>query len=475
MVASLDELPNGLPPGLDGVEVRADLAGDLPPEALARHGVAEVSYSLRSAAEGGRFTGSAEERQCRLLRAASRYDVVELEADRDLTPRLLAAVPAHRRRIAWHGTVSGLGELSAKVKSMSVVPAALYLLQVHGHRVEDGMLPLRLLRRLGRSDVTAFADEAAGWSRFVAPLLGARTLFAGPAGSDVHARTRLAQLADDYPFFAPGEVEQLYGIVGTSVGGSLSPRLHNAAYRALGLPAFYLPFAVPEIGGFWRTVVRRGFAELGLAFRGMTVVSPHKEHAVKLADSASAQVRATHAANLLVRGRSGWRAFTTDPAGVVESLHRKGISLAGRRVAVVGCGGAGRGAAAGLVRAGIRPVLVNRGPTRGQWAARLLGLDYLPLAVFDPCDYGLVVHATPVREYCPFPVSRMDSGAVVVDLTYGAQETELVAAARRRGLGAVDGWDVLTVEVERQFRLLTRRSMPPAIVEGLRAHAWGLR
>src|SRR5882672_6226387 len=99
VVASLDYLPSSLPPGLDGVVVRADLAGDLPAPQFARLGVAEVCYSLRSAAEGGRFTGSAEERQHRLLDAARRYDLVEMEADRDVTPRLLAAVPGHRRRI----------------------------------------------------------------------------------------------------------------------------------------------------------------------------------------------------------------------------------------------------------------------------------------------------------------------------------------------------------------------------------------
>jgi shikimate 5-dehydrogenase len=144
-------------------------------------------------------------------------------------------------------------------------------------------------------------------------------------------------------------------------------------------------------------------------------------------------------------------------------------------VAVVGCGGAGRGAAVGLLHAGVRPVLVNRGPTRGRWAAGLLRLPYLPLDRFDPADFGLVVHATPVRDHCAFRVERMDPGAALVDLAYGTAETALVTAARRRGLSIVDGWDILAAEAARQFRLLTRRVMPPGIVDDLRAHAWGLR
>jgi len=472
VVASVDRLPSALPPGLDGVDVRADLAGDLSAPALARLGVAEVVYSLRSAAEGGRFTGSAEERQYRLLCAAHCYDVVELEADRDLTPRLLSALPPHRRRIAWRGTVSGIGELMVKLRSMSSVPAGLYLLECQGQRVEDGMVPLRLLSKLRRGDVTAFAGGAGGWSRYVAPLLGAPTLF---SGSDVDGQ-RLVHPAGDYPFLVPREIEHVYGILGTSVRGSLSPRLHNAAYRALGIHACYLPFTVPDLPAFWKSVVRRGFDELGLCFGGATVVPPHKEAAARLAGSASEDVRATRAANLLVRRQDrAWRALTTDPAGVVETLHRKGISLDGRRVAVVGCGGAGPGAEAGLLRAGVRPVLVNRGPTRGRWAAGLLDLPYSPLDRFDPADYGLVVHATPVRDYLPFPVERLDPGGALVDLAYGPAETALVTAARRRGLAIVDGWAVLAVEAARQFRLLTRRTMPPGIVETVLAQARGPR
>jgi 3-dehydroquinate dehydratase/shikimate dehydrogenase len=136
------------------------------------------------------------------------------------------------------------------------------------------------------------------------------------------------------------------------------------------------------------------------------------------------------------------------------------VKVAGRTVAVVGCGGAGRGAADALLRAGAIPTIVNRGRERGRYAADLLGIEYLPLTRFAPENYSLIVHATPVRDEIPFAVDRIRRDAVVVDFTYGPEETRLVAAVRARGQVVVDGRQILEVEVDRQFRLLTGRAMP---------------
>ena len=68
------------------------------------------------------------------------------------------------------------------------------------------------------------------------------------------------------------------------------------------------------------------------------------------------------------------------------------------------------------------------------------------------------MHATPVRDEPPFAIDRIARDTVVVDLAYGQEETRLAAAVRARGRVVVDGWRVLEVEVDRQFRLLTGRS-----------------
>jgi 3-dehydroquinate dehydratase/shikimate dehydrogenase len=74
----------------------------------------------------------------------------------------------------------------------------------------------------------------------------------------------------------------------------------------------------------------------------------------------------------------------------------------------------------------------------------------------------LIVHATPVRDEPLFSVGHLAGDTTLVDLTYGRGPTALVTAARRRHLQVIDGWEVLRIEVARQFRLMTGRSMPHA-------------
>ncbi|HEU5107682.1 MAG TPA: type I 3-dehydroquinate dehydratase [Micromonosporaceae bacterium] len=444
-----------------GLEIRADLTGDLDPDMLRRSTDTALVYCLRSSQYGGAFAGGQDDRERRLLAAARSYDLVELEFDRDLTPELLAAIPPQRRRICWYGP--GRTDLTALFGRMAATPAQLYLLAPEAETVEQAMAPLHLLRGLGRSDVTAFATgELGGCSRLLAPWLGAPVVYGGLGHSGAHGLLTVRRLLRDYPFPALPRLDKLFGIVGRRVGESHSPRLHNAAYRELGLSALFLPLHANEFTDSWRATCAE-FERLGLPFDGATVVAPYKEEALWLADSVSAEAASSGAANLLVRTGGGWRAYTTDPIGVVGSLRAAGVRAGGRKVAVVGCGGAGRGAISGLLRAGADPVVVNRSPARGQYAADLLGVDFVSLEEFAPEDYSLIVHATPVRGEPPFSVDRARGNAVLVDLAYGPEPTSLVAAARRRRLRVVDGWQVLAVEVARQFRLMTGRTYPPAI------------
>src|SRR5262249_9445725 len=150
-------------------------------------------------------------------------------------------------------------------------------------------------------------------------------------------------------------------IVGAQVHHSLSPRLHNAAYRMLGLPALYLPFSVPLFGDFWYRVVEGGpLADWGMRIDGFSLAAPHKEAALAVAIRASPIARRAGAANVLARSRRGWQADTADCDGVLLPLRARGIGVKDRRVAVIGCGGAGRAAAATLARRGASVTLVNR-------------------------------------------------------------------------------------------------------------------
>lgn len=445
---------------VDGLEIRADLVGDIDPERLRRHFSGMLIYNLRSADAGGGFTGPLQERRYRLLAASRDYDVVDLEWPHDLMPATLASLPSPRRRISRHSDVADVAGLTSQFDEMTSTAAGLYLLSTAS---ADGALPaMLLLRTLGRKDVTAYATGPGGaWSRILAPWLGAPVVFGQAASSGSAAEMpSVHQLTMDYGLPALPKLRELYGIVGKSVSRSLSPRLHNAAYRELGAAALYLPFQNHGMADFWRELAISGFDELGLPLRGMTVTGTHKREVVQLGTETSPLARRIEAANILCRDGERWRADTTDAAGVVDALTTAGIDPADREVAVVGCGGAGLAAVAALQAAGAEVTVVNRSEDNGRRAARIFSTRFVRLSEFSSSAYSLIVHATPVTSQTPFSIAELDDDAVVLEFVYAPTPTPLMAAARARRLTTIDGWDILDVEVRHQFRLMTGLDMP---------------
>jgi 3-dehydroquinate dehydratase/shikimate dehydrogenase len=462
LTASDPQALAALPPSVGILELRADLAGDPPAAALRSCFGGRLIYSWRA-------TTPVAERHCRLI-AADRFDFVELDAERDLLPDILAAVAPERRIIAWHGPAEDAASLARRFAAMAAVPAALYRLEPRVSRFADAFAPLHLLRSLGRRDVLCFADGIAGlWTRPVAALLGARVVV-GTVDAASGAPT-IARLIEDFGLPDLPPAKTICGIVGAGVPRSASPRLHNAAYRKERRAALFLPFPDAGIEEVASGVER--FEALGFAVGGLTVTAPFKEAALALADRRSPAALASGAANLLVHRAGGWLADTTGPGGVLDALAARGIPLEGREAAVLGCGGAGMAAAVALDAAGAGVTLVNRNVARGRAAARRLGLPFVPIAEFDPAQYGLVVNATPLGGDAagrPFDPARLHADAVVIDLVYGPRETPLVAGARARGLATIDGLDILHREVRHQYRRMT--GLDPVAVAGHRAPAF---
>lgn len=452
------------------LEVRADLVGDLDPRPLRERFAGGLLYTLRSRAEGGRGEVDPSARRGRLGAAAEAdWDLVDLEGERDLSPELLERLPAERRLISWHGPGEDLAGLRARFEALAATPARLYKLVPTAARPGQALAPLQLLAALRRRDVIAFAGGSQGaWTRPLAPRLGAPWVY-GAAGGRPGApgQPSLARLAGDFGLPELPPVEAICGVVGNPVGHSLSPRLHNGAYRALGLPLLYLAFEPERFGDFWLEVVEAGVLEtLGLPIAGLSVTTPFKRAALAVTGAASPRAETLGVVNTLVRRGQVWEGESTDPEGVTRPLAERGVALDGVEAAVAGAGGAGRAAAFGLARAGARVTLVNRSAEPGEEAARSLGVDFLPLDGFDPGRFRVVVNATPAL---PFDPARLAPGTAAVELAYGrpadggAAESPLLAAARAGGGVAIGGREVLLHQALGQFHAMTGHDLPVAL------------
>lgn len=458
-----------LPEAVSWLQVKADLTGDIPAAWWRNHFSGKLLYTLRSRNCGGAFEGTRDERRSRLIAAAAHYDLVELEAYGDLTPEIVRHIPAEKRLIFHRTPAYSASQLYSTFQEMACTPARFYWLASASSKTSNGLQPLLFLKQLGRTDVVASCEGLFGlWSRLLTPYFGAPFLFGPLERSGNHAEgLTVGQLVNDYGFPALAPLQKLYGIAGNPVFQSLSPRLHNAGYRAINHPGLFVPFHVECFEDFYREMLEGpSLQSLGIPIKGVTIISPYKEVALAAAEQSSSMVRKAASTNLFMRKNGGWQADTTDPESIAAVARKSGNGCERPKAAVIGCGGAGRAVAAALKEAGAEVTLVNRSMDRGNRAGMLLGLPFVSLAEFQAEGFTLLVNATPIgrqNDGPPFAIESLSSDVVIVDLAYGTQPTPLVSGVLARGGTAIDGYDVLLSQVRKQFRLMVGREMPDVI------------
>ncbi len=258
-----------------------------------------------------------------------------------------------------------------------------------------------------------------------------------------------------------------YAVIGNPVAHSKSPQIHAAFARLTSQDMTYEAILAPP-GGFVATV--RAFIAAG--GRGMNVTVPFKLEAYALADTRSPRAEAAKAVNTLVFSPAGIHGDNTDGLGLVADLTRNlGFQLAGKRILLLGAGGAARGVLLPLL--GEQPALLhlaNRTPDkaralREEFASRAGGCR-LGAGGFEELagrQFDLVINATAASltgEAPPLPDGLYAPDGLAYDMVYG-RETPFMAAARRQGAARqADGLGMLIEQAAESF-FLWRGVRPP--------------
>lgn len=259
-----------------------------------------------------------------------------------------------------------------------------------------------------------------------------------------------------------------YVVAGNPVSHSLSPRIHALFARAMGDALEYSTLEVP-LDAFASTM--RAFFAAGA--RGANITLPFKVQALELAYSASERARIAGAANFLALRDGRIEADNTDGAGLVADLERNaGFAIRGRRILLIGAGGAARGVIAPLLaRSPAALVVANRTPTRARELEerfRALGpVRGADLAAIPREEFELVLNATSTSvqgEALELPRAALARGALAYDMAYGKSAHAFVAAARAAGFQARDGLGMLVEQAAESFELWRGRRPPTAPV-----------
>lgn len=271
------------------------------------------------------------------------------------------------------------------------------------------------------------------------------------------------------------ESRRLAGVTGWPVAGSLSPAIHTAAYRALGIPWTYA--AIPVLPGRLADALD-DLAPLGLA--GLSVTIPHKDDAARLATTRSDVVERLGAANTLLISNGDRVAENTDVEGFRRFLLRDaGFAPAGIRAMIAGAGGAARACALALAQEGVASLVVavrdpsRAGPLRSALDGSGTEVEVVTLGDAASLTPGmdLVVNATPVGGAGDrLPLGPFSRRQVVIDLRYRPHPTPLLEEARAAGAATFGGLGMLLRQAALQVELFTGRTPPFEVLESAARH-----
>lgn len=266
----------------------------------------------------------------------------------------------------------------------------------------------------------------------------------------------------------------LHGIIGYPLGHSLSPLLHNTAFKTLGLPGVYLPWPVePGRLPAFMDAVRL------LNIRGCSITIPHKIDIVPLLDAVSEGVRLMGACNTLYRDGDTIRGENTDVLGFMEPLRKLPLPQ-GAHALLLGAGGVARAAALGLRRLGLTRISVtNRRQERAEELAAAFNLNVVPWEARGEIEADLLINATSLgmtgahETETPYPAACFRGQGIAYDLIYTPFQTRFLREAAQAGWMPLSGLDMFLGQGDAQFHLWTGRHLPPEAVEAVKQALYG--
>lgn len=264
-------------------------------------------------------------------------------------------------------------------------------------------------------------------------------------------------------------------LIGNPVGHSLSPAIHNAAFAATGQDFVYVASPVVDVAN-----ALAGMRALG-NFRGMSITIPHKIEAMKYVDEISAVDRAIGSINTVIREDGKLIGLGTDGPGALKALADAGVLLSGKRVLMLGCGGAARAIAFTLaLRCGLAEMImldINETLLETLTADLRAGTD-CPIsgALLNDAEIAaamaraeVIIQCTPIGMHPNIDVSLIPAelfrnGQVAFDAVYNPLETKLLREAKAAGLQTISGVEMFINQAVLQFEQFTGVEAPYAVM-----------
>jgi 3-dehydroquinate dehydratase/shikimate dehydrogenase len=459
------------------VEFRLDT---LPKPAAALPGLQEFLASHRDLAAiatcrrkqfGGHFTGNLTAELEILFKAAEAgCSIVDLEVEsaEEAKSSQLAKFRASLREagaallISFHDFTRTKG-LEQAAERIEVFQPDYVKVVSTARALADNLAVLKLIedRSLSSHVVGIAMGEEGLLSRVLGPRAGAAFTFASSDDGEETApgQVSVRTLLDLYRLDQLDQATRIFGVAGNPIGHSLSPLMHNTAFRRESVNAVMLPLKVKTLNDLL-TVIQ------DLPLGGVAVTMPLKQEVLPHLANMDPLTARIGACNTLRTGADGKiYGFNTDVAGVIRPLEKR-MRLKGARIVVLGAGGAARAAVFGLVEQGAEVFVVNRTHEKAVALARKAHAKSLKQDLLAKNKFDALINTTPcgmagIKQALPIKESELNA-SLVFDMVYNPLTTPLLELAHSRGIPIISGLEMFVQQGARQFEIWTGKPAPEA-------------
>jgi 3-dehydroquinate dehydratase / shikimate dehydrogenase len=424
-----------------------------------KHPRAVLIATCRREEGGGLFQGSREE-QIDILSQAARAGVdwcdVEIETAKHMARgELKRKLSPARVMVSHHDFSKTPKNLAGIARRLSQAGGEAIKIAAHCRSVSDSVRVCELAR--GRGNVVAVPMGEVGLAGRVLSLrMGSALAYAAVEHATAPGQLSLSAMSDLYRAGSISPRTRVYGVIGNPIGHSLSPLLHNTAFRARKFDAVFVPFLVRNLREFLGSLKPLGVA-------GFAVTIPHKEKIIPLLDGCDPLAARIGAVNtVVVRGGGRLYGYNTDYVGVLRSLEQR-MTLAGSHVLLFGAGGAARAAAFALAQADSIVCICARRPERARALALAVGGHAVAQEDLKREFFDAIINCTPMGMH-PNGGSPLTSAElncrIVMDMVYRPRETELLQLARRKKIAVISGLEMFLAQGFAQYEIWTGERAP---------------
>jgi 3-dehydroquinate dehydratase/shikimate dehydrogenase len=467
-----DEWKRAADSGVELVELRIDCLRREPDlKRILKERPTPLIFTIRRGVDGGLWRGDEEKRQ-KILREAVALGVDYVDLEMDIATKV-RRYGKSKRIVSYHNTKTTPVDLQDIAEKCEEFDPDVVKIATTASTLGEAARVLHIGTTAKAPTVPIAMGEIGVFTRILGRKFGAPFTYAGFNPERVFAPGMLphAVMKHDFAYRHIGAGTEIYGVVGDPIEQSLSPVVHNAAFRELGLNKVMVPFMVPsgELPAF--------FKELSwLDIKGCSVTIPHKEAIVPLLQQKEGAVERTGTCNTVIFKEDGQRiGYNTDYRAAMDSLEsamggreneEEPSPLFDKQVMLLGAGGVARAIAFGLVRRGAHVTIANRHDDRATRLAEEVGCRTVNWSMRATNLVDVIINATPVGMHpnvddTPLPPAAFSRpGIVVFDTIYHPENTMMLKLARERNCQAVTGVEMFLRQAALQFKLYTDQDAP---------------